>query len=88
MFETASNLLGDHAWSPQLPVTHTNVADTRGTMEKNNSDQFWTPVMPTPCFFDCPRALWGRTPCFLDLHSRFYVDLSIYARIYAKLKPF
>ena len=52
-------VLGEHAWSPQRPISHTNVAGTRGTLEKNNSNQFWTPVRQTPCFFNSPRALCG-----------------------------
>ena len=60
-------LLGEHACSPQGPIPHTNVAGTRGTLEKHNSNQYWTPVGQTPCSFDSPSALWGRTPCFLDM---------------------
>ena len=63
-----TRVLGQHARSPQHAKTHTNWVDPRGTMEKSNSDQFWKPVRPTPCFFDYPRALWERTPCLLELN--------------------
>ena len=33
-------LLGQHVRSPQHPITHTNWADTRGTMEKNTHTNF------------------------------------------------
>ena len=78
-------VLGGGRLSPQLPLSRTNRTDARWTAQKHTRPTFERQSSQFLCLYDCPSLLFARTSRSLDLYSRIYPDLRIYAHIYAHL---
>ena len=81
-------VLGGGRLSPQLPLSRPNRTDARWTVQKRTRPTFERLSPQLLCLYDCPSLLLVRTSRSLELYSRICADLSIYVRIYAKLKTF
>ena len=73
--------------SPQLPLSRPNRTDARWTVQKRIRPTFGRLSPQLLCLYDCPSLLFARTSRSLDLHSRIYADLRIYAQNLQSSKP-